>query len=85
MSKWKKVLKAVGAGKATDGNAIRQEYYNKCAQAGELQYKIGEFEKALKNLNNEIAQLNETFGKLNEAEKNANQATQPATTEAPKA
>lgn len=40
---------------------IKQEYFQMCAQAGELQYRIAEFQSQLKELNGNIQSLNRDF------------------------
>jgi chromosome segregation ATPase len=47
---------------------VRNEYLQLCAQAGEAQYKISEFQKALSNLNDKIIQLNREFSELSQKE-----------------
>lgn len=65
--KLRRTLKALGIGKK-DGKPgmadIRQQYYQKCAEAGELQYKIREFNEALGGLNKEIGKLNVAYSEL---------------------
>lgn len=43
---------------------IRNDYIRECAQAGELQYKIKEFAKALDTTNARIAEINKEFGEV---------------------
>jgi len=67
----RRALTAIGLGKKSqpqDGQAIQNEYYKKCAQAGELQYKIKELSNGLAVLNNEIKQLNKKYADFLEAE-----------------
>lgn len=86
--KMKRALAAVGLGKkapAADENTIRNEYHQRCAQAGELQYKIGEFTVALKQLNNEIKQLNAQYSEILEAKAAEERRKQAEAAKAPKA
>lgn len=40
---------------------LRDEYFQLCAQAGELQYKIEQYADGLKQLNGDIARLNKAY------------------------
>ncbi len=59
--KQKRAAKATGL---RNGNAISQEYLQKCAQAGELQYKILQFQEELLKANDEIKALNQEYAAL---------------------
>lgn len=48
---------------------IRNEYLQECARAGELQYKLGEMQKALVELNNKIRTLNLEYTHILETKK----------------
>lgn len=57
--KIRRALSSVGAAsKPRSEQDVRNTYLNKCAQAGELQYKLGEMSQALVTLNKEIRDLN---------------------------
>lgn len=59
-------MKAVGLekGSKADIPTIQKEYFQACAAAGELQYKINEFQTELKKLNDNIRNLNKTYTEL---------------------
>lgn len=59
--KQRRALKARKIAMPQSQDEIKQEYFQLCAQAGELQYKIEEFNIQLKNLNMKIASLNKAF------------------------
>lgn len=69
--KLRRTLKAIGIGKDTpiEGNEIRKQYFQACAEAGELQYKIGEFQSTLKDVNDKLKKLNVAFSELAQEEK----------------
>jgi hypothetical protein len=49
--------------KNKDQATLKQEYMQACFEAGELNYKIREFTKALKKVENRIEQINIDFSK----------------------
>lgn len=55
----RKALRAVGLGKREDVSieGLQTQYYRRCADAGELQYRIGQFQQELKDINSEIFKL----------------------------
>jgi archaellum component FlaC len=44
---------------------IQQEYLKVCSQAGEMQYKIGQFKKELTRVHDELNKLNQKIDNLN--------------------
>lgn len=64
--KVRRAMKAIGLGdkEPQDQSSIQKEYFQSCAAAGELQYKIGEFQAELKNLNDKIRKLNQAYTQL---------------------
>lgn len=65
--KEKRALKATGA---RTSQLIQQQYLQRCANAGELQYKIAEMSKQLEELNAEIRALNQEYTDLPADKKN---------------
>lgn len=59
---------------------VRQEYLNKCAQAGELQYRIEQLETSLSELNREIQALNLEYSSILEDKKSEKANEAPVTT-----
>lgn len=64
--KARRALKAIGLGKEApkDPQSLQKEYFQACAAAGELQYKIGEFQSQLKELNETIRKLNVAYAEV---------------------
>jgi len=73
--KARRMMKAIGLGgkENLDPQAISKEYIQACAEAGELQYKIEEFQESLKELNERIRKLNRSYAEIS-AEARAKQA-----------
>lgn len=72
--KLRRSLKAIGLSGTTTpeaANDIKNQYYRACAEAGELQYKIGQFQEALASLNAKLAKLNVAFSEVQAEERAA--------------
>lgn len=59
--KQRRALKARKVEMPRTQDEIKQEYFQLCAQTGELQYKIAEFSEQLEELNGKIQALNRDF------------------------
>jgi len=68
-------------------NELLQEYYKTCAEAGELQYKIEEFQNELNKLNQKIRKLNranvEIMAEQRAAAPSSNEGEAPSTSPSP--
>lgn len=63
--KLRRAMKAIGLGKkevdSTSAQDLAKQYGQACAEAGELQYKIVEFQRSLEELNDRIRKLNVAY------------------------
>jgi hypothetical protein len=68
-------------------DSVKEQYFHKCAAAGELQLNIQRMQKSLEGLLKELQGLTEQFNVIQKAKDNANEispaASQPAGNEGP--
>lgn len=68
--KQRRSLKAIGAPlslpEKSPEDQLKEEYYQACAEAGELQFKIKQFEAGLQAVNQKIAEVNKRYVELKE-------------------
>lgn len=82
--KTRRALSTIGLAQPPRGEqVVRQEYMNLCAQAGELQYKIGEMSLALKELNDKVRTLNKEYADILAEEVKSKETKDEAATSAP--
>jgi hypothetical protein len=64
--KARRILKSIGIGKEEKPSpeTIQTDYLRACAEAGELQYKIGEFQSQLVELNTRLQKLNRAYAEV---------------------
>lgn len=47
---------------------LKEEYYKACAEAGELQFKLKQFEAALNSVNVKISDVNKRYAELKQSQ-----------------
>jgi chromosome segregation ATPase len=73
--KQRRAMKAIGAPltipveNKPHEEALKEEYYRACAEAGELQFKLKQFEAALQSVNLKISDINKRYAELSQAPK----------------